>query len=215
MTQKSLQHMLNIAMLSAFLLGALAVSPSYAGLYKWTDENGEVHFGDTPPPASTKHGHEVLGNSGVKLRTVERELTKQERIEASRVTDEMKRERQEARERARIDRLLELSFPTVQTLDAARDDRLSTYDDSIAYLESRRDSLVEKEDENSSRISHFRRKKLAVPDQLTEEAATINHALTQLDAQISDIQKDRYDTILEFKKYNDRLRELRRQNEYQ
>ena len=30
----------------------LAVQPALAQLYKWTDENGKVHFSDKPPPKS-------------------------------------------------------------------------------------------------------------------------------------------------------------------
>lgn len=30
----------------------LCCASSYAGLYKWTDENGKVHYSDSPPPTS-------------------------------------------------------------------------------------------------------------------------------------------------------------------
>lgn len=31
-----------------FLLGVLSAH-SFAGIYKWTDDNGRIHFGDSPP----------------------------------------------------------------------------------------------------------------------------------------------------------------------
>ena len=33
---------------------ALFVLPAWAGLYKWTDENGKVHYSDQPPPGDVK-----------------------------------------------------------------------------------------------------------------------------------------------------------------
>jgi len=36
--------------LACLLLASLASGPSLADLYKWVDENGKVHYTDTPPP---------------------------------------------------------------------------------------------------------------------------------------------------------------------
>jgi hypothetical protein len=33
---------------------ALFVLPAWADLYKWTDENGKVHYSDQPPPGDAK-----------------------------------------------------------------------------------------------------------------------------------------------------------------
>jgi len=33
---------------------ALFILPVWAGLYKWTDENGKVHYSDQPPPGDAK-----------------------------------------------------------------------------------------------------------------------------------------------------------------
>lgn len=39
--------------------GILVSSPSLAGIFKWTDENGKVHFSDTKPEAQGKPGVDV------------------------------------------------------------------------------------------------------------------------------------------------------------
>ena len=33
---------------------ALFILPAWAGLYKWIDENGKVHYSDQPPPGDAK-----------------------------------------------------------------------------------------------------------------------------------------------------------------
>jgi len=201
------KQLIKIALLGT-ALGLLPFSSSFAGFYKWTDENGKVHYGDTPPPVNTSYGHQILSNKGHKVRSIDRELTPEERIAASRVTQEMTIKLRNEKEIARIDRLLAASFPSFKSLDAARDDRIATLDDSIAYLQSRLDGLVEKQTTNTGRIQHFRRKKLAVPEKLTDEANTLNTAVSQLDAQIDDILNDREKVIAEFERYTNRLREL-------
>ena len=201
------KHLIKIALLGT-VLGLLPFSQSFAGFYKWTDENGEMHYGDSPPPVNTSYGHDILSNKGHKVRTIEREMTAAERIAASRITQEMMLKMRNERELARIDRLLIASFPNFKSLDTARDDRVATLDDSIAYLQSRRDGLMEKRETNTARIQHFRRKKLIVPDQLTNEAETLELAFSQLDAQIADITNDRQLVIEEFKSYTERLRDL-------
>lgn len=40
----------NICCISVMLFSLLAWSTANAKLYKWTDENGEVHYSQTPPP---------------------------------------------------------------------------------------------------------------------------------------------------------------------
>src|SRR5204863_7062656 len=39
--------------LAALLLGCAATAA--AQLYRWTDDKGKVHFGDTPPPAGARN----------------------------------------------------------------------------------------------------------------------------------------------------------------
>ncbi|MGB0867460.1 MAG: DUF4124 domain-containing protein, partial [Granulosicoccaceae bacterium] len=201
------KHIIRIALLG-MSLGLLPLSPCVAGLYKWTDENGKVHYGDRPPPVNTQYGHDVLSKKGHKVQTVERELTREERIAASRMSQEMAMKLRNEKELARIDRLLAVSFPNFKSLDRARDDRLATLDDSIAYLQSRLDGLAEKRETNLGRIQHFKRKKLKVPEQLSNEAETIDNAMDHLQAQITEIAADREQTIDEFKRYSNRLREL-------
>jgi len=208
MMHNALKLLLRLALPSTLILSLLPLSASYASLYKWTDEHGKVHYSDTPPPVNTRYGHEVLTKQALSVRKVDRELTRQERYEASRITDDMILTMKQEREQARIDRLLTVSFPNFETLNTARDDRLVTLVDSMAYLQSRKDGLLEKRQENSSRIQNFRRKKLDIPAQLSSEAAVLDSSMAQLDRQLADIQADHDATVAEFERYANRLHEL-------
>lgn len=201
------KYMQKLALL-ALLLSALPVSPSFAGLYKWVDKSGDTHYGDIPPPVNTQYGHKVLSNSGLHIMTVNRDLTDAEQQVANRAIREEKLQLRKEIERERIDTVLADSFPTFDTLNTVRNERLSALDSSIAYLQSRRDDQVEERGSNNARMQHFHRIEIAIPHQLTSDALIIDRKISQLDTQISSLLKDRSDTAKEFKKYSDRLKEL-------
>ena len=90
--------------------------PVVAGVYKWVDENGEVHFGDrppnkdakevrikAPPPAtSTSGAHQRLERQQKLLQSYdeERQLKAEDKAKADKLTAKRKRNCQIARERA-------------------------------------------------------------------------------------------------------------------
>ena len=45
------------------VLLAVASGAAFAQMYRWTDENGKVHFTDTPPPAGAKNVQKRRGTS--------------------------------------------------------------------------------------------------------------------------------------------------------
>lgn len=49
----------------AVVAGAVALcGAAVAGVYKWVDENGKVHYGDAPPAASTANRVQTTGDAG-------------------------------------------------------------------------------------------------------------------------------------------------------
>ncbi len=46
-------------------------SASYAGLYKWVDENGEVHFSDKVPVAVSQKAHQKIDKRGITRKTID------------------------------------------------------------------------------------------------------------------------------------------------
>jgi len=49
----------------AALLLCLITLPASAGLYKWTDEQGKVHYSDVPPPRQTPQQVDIVKPGGV------------------------------------------------------------------------------------------------------------------------------------------------------
>src|ERR1044072_5368396 len=68
-------------------------------LYKWVDENGIVHYGDSVPAEYSNRERQVLNEQGVPIKTLQKELTPDEMAaELRRIEQES--ERAQAAERA-------------------------------------------------------------------------------------------------------------------
>jgi hypothetical protein len=51
--------------IAALLLGGLIASAAAAEVYRWVDENGEVHYSESLPPDHQDKGHDVLNQQGI------------------------------------------------------------------------------------------------------------------------------------------------------
>lgn len=114
------------AMLLAPLSDALAQK-----LYRWTDQDGKVHYSDHVPPEAVENARDELNRSGMKVGAVDRALTPEE-LEAQR--KQRQAEAQAAEEKARqeqADSVLLSSYGSVEQLDKAYAERLALIDESI------------------------------------------------------------------------------------
>ena len=68
--------------LIALMIIAMVLSPVvHARLYKWADENGVIHFGDTIPLKYRVRKHVELNEQGATIKTHAAQETKAERLE--------------------------------------------------------------------------------------------------------------------------------------
>jgi hypothetical protein len=80
----------------------LLYSSAMAGLYRWVDDNGNVHYSDKIPPIAIKHGHIELSQHGLHKK-------KQLSItEMTKIAEIKKRQEEEAREQKQKNKIREL-----------------------------------------------------------------------------------------------------------
>jgi hypothetical protein len=85
-------------------------------VYKWVDENGELHYGQTLPPEYKDLAHERLSNSGTVVDRTDRTLTPEER-KALRDQEAVTRRLQVERDaREKKDRLLLAAYRSEQDI---------------------------------------------------------------------------------------------------
>jgi len=208
-----------IPFLATVLCGLLAASGAYAAksakassstagkTYKWVDENGITHYGDTVPQEYSQREQQVLNSRGVEVQKRQAEMSP---AEAAAYAAKQKEEAQ----RRSHDMFLLSTYPSVTEIENVRDARLdqingqvSASEAYIATLSTRVDRLKQR----SMGYAPYNNKAGArrMPDDLAEEMVrtlselrTQNSALTQ---RRSELQKvvDSFDADIK------RFKELR------
>lgn len=103
-------------------------------LYKWVDENGKVHYTDTPPPEASKTERQVLNDQGLVTETLAREKTEEEIAAEQKAAEEAAAIKLAEEEQAAKDRMLLATYTSVEEMKMARDGRLQALDAQIRVV---------------------------------------------------------------------------------
>jgi hypothetical protein len=162
----------------------LALSPAWAGkLYKWTDENGTVHYSDKLPPETVEKAHQEINERGITTKQVNREKTEAEKQEAAAANAAAEAEKKrvaeaEAQQRAR-DEILLNTFTTERDLLLAREDRITSIDSSINLTINNNASLEKQATETRTRIEGTKAAGKEVPENMSKQLENLEGQLTK------------------------------------
>lgn len=147
---------LTFVAIAAGLPAAAQAQDGGSKVYRWTDENGVVHFGDRVPPQYAQQDRDILNQQGVPVKHEEGAITEEEKhaAEAARAAAEAERERL-ATQRARDDILL-TTYLSVDEIESLRDQRAELIDGQIRLTEKYLASLREKLKKLQQDASRFR-----------------------------------------------------------
>lgn len=174
--------MIKSKLLVALIVGATFSLPATAKLYKWVDDNGTTHYGETIPPEYANKDRSELNKAGRVIKT-EEVLTPEKR--RAKVEAEAKKREQEkdALEQQRHDKTLINTYSSVKEIDLARARSLQQIDARInvihSALKTANDNLngLQKEAEN------YTKAKKRIPASLEED-------LQDAHARVEKLQKD-------------------------
>ena len=120
-------------------LGALicvAATNTYAGqTYRWKDENGTTHFGDSVPPEYSKTDRAVLNDNGITVKVLPREKTSEERAAEERDTAMAAAEKRRMEEIIQRDDILLSTYLSISEIEALRNRRRQLLDGQIRVTE--------------------------------------------------------------------------------
>ena len=128
--------MIKFKLLVALVAGIAFSFPVAAKMYKWVDDKGTTHYGETIPPEYADKDRSELGKSG---RVIEKKevLTPEER-RANEQADIKKRADEQAElERKRRDKALVNTYSNEQEIDLARNRNLQQIEARINSINSR------------------------------------------------------------------------------
>jgi hypothetical protein len=175
---------------------AQAPRPASSGVketYKWTDENGVVHYGDHVPAEYSQREQHLLNSQGLEVGKKQAEMSPKEAAEYA------AKQRDEAR-RKQHDMFLISTYPSVKEIENVRDVRLDQINGQIIAAEAYISSLTTRVDGLKHRaliFAPYNTKPGArrMPDDLAEEMV---RAMSELRTQNSalDAKKGEHQNVV-------------------
>jgi hypothetical protein len=171
-----------LALLCGLALAATAHAQKTEGsskqTYKWVDEKGVTHYGDSVPAEYSQREQRVLNNQGLEVQKRQAEMSPAEAAAHS------KKQQEEAR-RKQHDMFLVSTYPSVREIESVRDTRLDQIQGQISASEAYIGSLstrIEGLKQRSQNFAPYNTKPGArrMPDDLAEEMV---RALSELRSQ--------------------------------
>lgn len=191
------------------LLSMASAGLAQSKLYRWVDDNGQVHYGDRIPPQYAKKERAEINERGVVVDVKAREKTSDELAAEQAAALAAAEEAQRAEEQARYDRYLISSFNSVADLMALRDDRLSLLESrltlarkSVADTEKSLTGLIERRDKLQSAGK-------PVPDKLNKHISEFESSLVAGLRSVSGLEEEQVETRRKFTNDIERYIELR------
>jgi len=189
-------------------MSALITVSAQAGLYRWVDENGAVHYGDKVPAKYLKQEHQELNEQGTTVKNHDRAMTSSEKAEKKKQEAKLKRMENEKRAQALRDRVLTDTYTTERDLTAAKDARLDAIDSQLQLSKDIIESSKVKVSKTEQMIETIKASGKMVPEATYAKLEREKLQLaTQQGVQQGHLIK-REEVIEQFDGYIDRFREL-------
>jgi chromosome segregation ATPase len=172
-----------------------------AGTYKWTDDQGVVHYSDKAPSETPAKGATVLDKQGRSVRKIEPPLTT-EQIKTKADEDERQRALAKAKDdQARKDRALMQSYTSEDEIDIARNRGISTIESQIKSAQAYSADLARRQKSIAKQKAVLSGK--PIPIELERESSAVDAELSRQTILIRQKQEElgiataKYDTIKE------------------
>ena len=207
----------------ATLLAGLALvlapltAPLAEELYRWTDDDGNVHYSDTLPADKAPDARDIYDRAGQHLERVDAALSEEER-ELQRERERQEREaeelqRREAAEQAEYDRMLRRTFTSAEAIQEAQAERINNLRSSIQLARSR----IARHDEELERLREEAAQQERIsggnPGPVHERIEEIQARVDRQEAFIQRRQADKDEIRRTFDNHIQRFRELQAEDD--
>jgi hypothetical protein len=197
--------------ISAILLCGLFAAQ--ATTYKWVDDKGQMHFGDSIPPKYQRKAHYELNDSGIVI----------ERRAAQKTAEERREERMLVRERAMVlklkkekrqrDRVLLDTYTTERDLILARDARLDAVRAQIQLAESIVRDSNKKIASLEVRVAEIKESNREVPTNLYRDIENHQQQIALYNVVKASHEKRQNTVSMQFNNYIERFRALKQEQQ--
>jgi len=180
-----------------------------AKMYKWVDENGQMHFGDKIPPQYQLKEHQELNEHGVVTKTKAAAKTPEEKAAEYQLKKEQERLALKEKKKKQRDRVLLDTYTTERDLIVARDSRLDAVDSQINLAESIINDSNKNIESLETQIAQIKSTNREVPEDLYHRL-DIEKQQVKVQSSVMKNHKKRRDEISEqFNGYIERFKVLK------
>jgi hypothetical protein len=175
--------------------------------YKWTDENGVVHYGDSVPAQYSQREQSKLNSQGLEVSKRQAEMSPKEAAEYAAKQKEESRRKQH-------DMFLISTYPSVKEIENVRDVRLDQINSQITAAEAYISSLTTRVDGLKTRALNFapyntRPGARRMPDDLAEEMVRAMSELRTQNSALAAKKAEHQSVVNQFDGDIKRFKELR------
>jgi len=179
----------NYKLLIALFIGISFSLPVMAKLYKWVDEKGVTHYGETIPPEYADRDREELNQAGRTVKVIE-VPTEAER-KAQEAADEKKRaEEKAAIEKKRRDQTLVRTYSNSGEIELARNRSLqqinARINNNTSQLKMAKDNLMALQSESENYTNANKQIPPALQEDLTDAQSRVERLQKNLDKSLAD-----------------------------
>lgn len=172
------------------LIGVLMAGQVAAqSVYRWTDHEGQVHYGHAVPPEYRSRGFDRLAPDGRLIERVAPAMTPEERAEqAARLALQAELQAEQESQAAR-DRLLLAAYRSEAELIETRDARLMALKHQRDALDTSRKHSVQRFEDLVARAASLSRNAQPVPDSLDAAIRATQDEIRRLRGTLSDMDE--------------------------
>ena len=171
-------------------------------VYKWVDDDGNVHYSQTLPPERVQYEHDRLTEEGLLAERIARAPTAEERaLLAERILgerNEVERERLQQQQ----NRLFLAAFPTEEDIERTIQSRLDTVRNERNTVQSLIDQSRASFNDMVQQAAAHERQGKPVPEWLNEQItdargklSALGRRLVEIDQRLADIEAERTEEI--------------------
>ena len=194
--------------LALIVFSMLLASAAEAKMYKWVDEDGQIHYSDKVPAQYLKEHREELNEQGATVKDIKRAPTEEEKAEQRRKEKERKEKEKVLLEQQRRDRILTDTYTTERDLMAARDARLEAIDSQINLADSIVKDSTSKVESTEKLIAQLKAEGKHIPDTAYAKVEREHKQLATQKEVAEKHRQKRQEIVEQFEGYITRFREL-------
>ena len=194
------------------VMAALLISSSFlvqAKMYKWVDENGQMHFGDKIPQKYQVKEHDVLNEHGVKTKHQGAAKTAEEKVEERRLEKERQKAALAEEKQKKLDRELLDIYNTERDLILARDSRLNNIATQVQMSEAIITASNKKIESMEKQVMNIKAAKRKVPTDLYNRIDSEKKEIVVQNRVMSEHKKRSNEILEKYNGYIERFRVVR------